>query len=238
MKILIDLHTHTVSSGHAYSTLQENVQEAKNKGLEYYGFSDHGPMMPGAPHIFHFQNIKVVPREINGVKVLRGVEANIIDFKGSIDMTDATLRYIDYVIASAHMPCIISRTIDENTNALIGAMKNPRVQFIGHPDDGRFQVDYKRLVKAAKEENVILEVNNSSLDPKAFRQNGRENVIEMLKLCKELEVQVLVSSDAHISFSVGEFNYALEILTELNFPEHLVINTNPEKFLRFIGFTQ
>ncbi|MGL6170157.1 MAG: phosphatase, partial [Fusobacteriaceae bacterium] len=67
MKTLVDLHTHTVVSGHAYSTLQENILSAKEKGLKYLGMSEHAPEMPGGAHLFYFSNIRVVPREVDGV---------------------------------------------------------------------------------------------------------------------------------------------------------------------------
>lgn len=238
MKFLLDVHTHTTASGHAYSSLQENVLAAKEKGLLYYGVSDHGPMLPGTAHIFYFQNIRVIPREMFGMKVLRGVEANILDEQGTIDMSPENMKYIDYVIASIHMPCFTSGGIDVNTNATINAMKHPKVNIIGHPDDGRFPIDYERIVSAAKEEGVLLELNNGSLNPTGFRSNVRENVMTMLKLCMEKQVPIIVNSDAHISMDVGEFGYAKEVLTELNFPKELIINLYPERFLEIIKFTE
>lgn len=237
MKLQFDLHTHTLVSGHAYSSLQENIQVAKDKGLKYLGTSEHGPALPGAPHIFYFQNMRVIPREINGVNILRGVEANIIDYNGGIDMIAETTKYIDYIIASAHIPCLTPGTREQNTNAIIQCMKNPKVNIIGHPDDDRFPLDMELIVRAAKAENVLLELNNSSLDPTGFRQNARENIEDMLKRCMKHEVTIVVNSDAHIASLVGEFGYAEEMLTELNFPKELIINLNPERFLDLIGFT-
>lgn len=234
MKLLMDMHTHTTASGHAYSSLQENIAVAKEKGLTHYGVSDHGPSMPGGAHLYYFQNLRVIPREYQGITILRGAEANIIDFSGSLDLNTEEYSYIDYFIASAHVPCLRRGTVEENTKALVEAMKNPRVAIIGHPDDGRCPVDYQVLVPAAKKYNVLLEVNNSSLNPAGFRQNARQNIISMLKLCREYEVMVIVNSDAHFSTSVGDFSYAVEVLEEVDFPESLVINVEPEKFLEYL----
>lgn len=234
MKLLMDMHTHTTASGHAYSSLQENIAVAKEKGLTHYGVSDHGPSMPGGAHLYYFQNLRVIPREYQGITVLRGAEANIIDFSGTLDLNTEDYDYIDYFIASAHVPCLRRGTVEENTTALVEAMKNPRVAIIGHPDDGRCPVDYEVLVAAAKKYNVLLEVNNSSLNPAGFRQNARQNIISMLKLCREHEVMVIVNSDAHFSSSVGDFSYALEIIEEVDFPESLIMNVDPEKFLDYL----
>ena len=138
MQFLFDIHTHTMASGHAFSTLKENVEEARAKGLLAFGTSDHAPAMPGAPGPIFFKNYKAIPREIMGLAVYTGVEANIMDFEGHLDMTDDMLARMDYVIASLHLPCIKAGTREENTNALIGAMQDPYVKIIGHPDDDRY----------------------------------------------------------------------------------------------------
>lgn len=87
MKPLCDLHTHTVASGHAYSTLLENVHMAAMRGLKVYGHSDHARLMPGTTDEIYFTNFKVIPREIEGVRILHGIEANILDELGTIDVS-------------------------------------------------------------------------------------------------------------------------------------------------------
>jgi len=238
MKILMDLHTHTLVSGHAYSSLEENIQAAKEKGLTYLGTSEHGPKMPGSPHIFYFQNMRVIPRELKGIRLLRGVEANILDSKGTIDMTPETLKFIDYVIASMHIPTIKPASMEANTKAIIEAMKNPKVVIIGHPDDTRYPLDYEKLVKAAKKYKVMLEINNSSLNPQGFRQNAQKNVETMLSLCKEENIPVILGSDAHISADIGNYKYILPILDRISFPNDLIMNAYPEKFLELIDFSE
>ena len=63
MRDILDVHTHTIASGHAYNTLKEMIQTAKEKGLEVYGITEHAPKMPGSCHDFYFHNLKVVKRE-------------------------------------------------------------------------------------------------------------------------------------------------------------------------------
>ena len=72
MKLLSDLHTHTIASGHAYTTLMENINYCAENGIKILGTSDHGPSMPGAPHVWNISNLRVVPRTVNGVIVLKG----------------------------------------------------------------------------------------------------------------------------------------------------------------------
>lgn len=233
MKILMDLHTHTVASGHAFSTLKENIEQAQTVGLKVFGTSDHSMAMPGASHRFLLENYKVVPRELNGLRILCGAEANIMDFDGNIDMDEDLLKKMEYVIASLHPVCIEPGTKEQNTQAVIKVMDNPYVKIIGHPDDSRFPLDLEAVVKAAAEKNVALEVNNSSLNPKSSRQGGRENIALLLQLAKKHRAHIILGTDSHICYQVGNFDEALKMLEEADFPEELVINCDEER-LQFV----
>lgn len=235
MKTLIDLHCHSISSGHAYSTIEEIITQAKHKDLKVLGIADHAPSMPGAPHIYYFYNLSVLPREIDGLILLKGVEANIIDYEGNIDMPTDALEKLDYAIASLHPPCIDPGSMKQNTDAVIGAMKNPYIKIIAHPDDSRYPLDYTAIVKAAKEYNVALEVNNSSLKPVSFRAGAHNNVRSFLHLCKEYKVKVIFGSDAHFSTAVGEFPHCTDVIKEINFPEELIVNYNREYINDLLG---
>lgn len=234
MKAIIDLHTHSLASGHAYSTVKENIEYAKINELKYYGLSEHGINMPGGPHLFYFQNLKVLPREIDGVRILKGMEANIIDYDGNIDVEiDKYIKGLDYLIASLHTVCLDPGTKEENTRATLNAMDHELVKIIGHPDDGRYPLDYEAIVKKAKDKNILLEVNNSSLSPGSFRPNARENYKELLSLCKEHKARIILGSDAHICYQVGVFDNAQRLLDELDFPEELVINYHEDEIVEF-----
>lgn len=234
MKYIIDLHTHSIAGGHAYSTFQENVAAAYAKGLSVYGFSEHAPAMPGGPHMFFFGNLKVLPEEFQGMRILKGCETNIIDLEGHLDLPDVLLARMDYVIASMHIPCLKSGTAAENTDCLIRVMDNPYVQIIGHPDDSRYPLEYGRLVAAAKEKGILLEVNNTSLSAVSVREGGGENVETYLKLCKEMKVPVILGTDSHYAPHIGDFSNAEEVLKAVNFPEELVVNTSVEKLRGYI----
>jgi len=224
MKSLLDLHTHTVESGHAYSTLKENIEQASLAGLKVLGTSDHAPAMPHTTNENFFANLKVLRPELMGVRILRGVELNITDYSGTVDLPEKILAGLDFAIASLHPPTIPFGTPEDHTNAVIGAMENPYVNVIGHPDDSRFPLQYDRLVRAAGANHVALELNNSSLSPNSYRKNARENAAQMLELCREYGVMVIVNSDSHIYHDIGFQDYALALLEELRFPQELVVN--------------
>lgn len=228
MNICMDLHTHTVASGHGYSTLKENISAAQEIGLKYLGMSEHGPAMPGGPHEFFFSNFRCIPREHEGLRLFCGAEANIIDFGGSLDLKEALLKKMDYVIASLHPVCMTPGSIQENTRASILAMRNPYVKILGHPDDSRFPVEYEELVRAAKEERVVLEVNNSSLHPQSARTGGRENIIKLLDTCMKYQAPIILGTDSHICYTVGRFEESVALIREVGFPEELILNTRPD----------
>lgn len=92
MNIYFDMHTHTVASGHAFSTFKENVEEAAGKGLFALGMSDHAPAMPGSAPSIYFSNFKCFRQEVMGVRIFTGVEANIMDFNGNLDLDETVLR--------------------------------------------------------------------------------------------------------------------------------------------------
>lgn len=236
MKYLLDSHTHTLASGHAYSTLLENARAAADRGLALLCITDHAPGMPCTTHRDYFQNMKVIDRQLFGVEILMGVELNLMDEQGTVDLDPALLNRLDMAIVSMHRQCMpITGDRDANTQALIAAMNSPYVDIIGHPDDGRYPLDYPPLVRAAGEHGVLLEVNNSSLTPGCYRDNAPAHCAEMLRLCRQEGVAVVVGSDAHFFSAIGAHQYAEALFQELNFPPELVINGDPDRFRAVIS---
>lgn len=232
MNLLLDTHTHTVASGHAYSTIIENAKEASKKGLKLFCMTDHGPKMPGGPHIFHFGNLKVLPSEIDGVEILKGVEANILDRDGNLDMPEEVLKKLDVVIASLHDVCFPYRDVESNTEAMINAIKNPYVDIVGHPGNPLFDIDVDKVLDAAKEYNTCIEINNSSFV--ASRVGSYENCLLIAKKAAKMNVKICVGSDAHIAFDVGRFDKALEVIEKAHLDEEFIMNTDVEKFKDYL----
>ncbi len=234
MNYELDIHTHTISSGHAYSTLEENIKAASQKKMKLLAITDHGPAMPGGAHLFHFYNLRILPEYYSGVRLLKGAEANIIDFDGSIDMDDDVMSNLDMVIASLHPPCLSFGTRKENTKTLIKVMNNKSVDIIGHPGDIRYDFDIKEIVKVSKETGILLEINNSSLLPTSFRPGGDSMIRKIILECMEQDVPLVMGSDAHFSAHVGNCEQAYALLREMDFPGDKILNSSVEKFLEAI----
>ena len=227
MSYVMDMHTHTIASGHAYSTLQENIAAAREKGLMYLGLSEHGPAVVGAPRPIYFQNYKIIPRQYGELRLFCGIEANITDVEGHLDLDAFTLERMDYCIASMHTLVLSPGSVKDNTRAAVRAMENPLVKILGHPDDSRYPMDYEELVRAAAELRTVLEVNNSSLHPLSSRKGARENIHTMLEACMRHQVSIIVGTDSHVSSAIGDFTQADELLREADFPEELIVNADP-----------
>lgn len=236
MKDFLDVHVHTTASGHAYSTFGEVLAAAKKKNLQLIGIADHAPAMPGATHEYYYLNFRVIRREHDGLKIAMGAELNILDYFGGVDLSAQLLECLDYAIASLHTPCIESGSVEENTAAIIGAMKNPHVVIIGHPDNPIYPVDFDAIARAARDNHVLLEVNNASYNPDGHRAGSAENAKLMLAACKKFGAEVIMGSDAHIDLDVGNHEISQKILTDNNFPEELVINSNVEKFFDRVAY--
>lgn len=236
MKDIMDLHTHTIASGHAYCTINEMVVAAKNKGLELFGITEHAPKMPGSCDSIYFCNFRALPREREGITVLFGTELNVISYEGAVDLPEELLAEMDIVIASLHIPCISPGSAKENTNAYLKVMENPYLNIVGHPDDVRYPIYYRPIVESAKEHGLLLEMNNSSLKPDGFRGECKERYREMLALCMEYEQPIILDSDAHVDVAVGDHSYAWKLIEEMQFPEELIANTSVEKVKPYLNY--
>lgn len=235
MKYILDTHCHSISSGHAYSSITENIEYAKNIGLKLLAITDHAPKMPGSCGILHFLNLNTLPEKLGDLEILKGVELNILDENGSVDLPKKILQKLDLKIASLHPPCIEPMDKEKNTNAVINAMKNDLINIIGHLGDPRYPINIEKVVKTAKETNTLIEINNASLNPKNTRAGGSEIVLEILKECKKQKAYVVLGSDAHYHTYIGDFENAISLLKECDFPEELVVNTDIQRLKSFLN---
>ncbi len=231
---VMDLHTHTLVSGHAYGTIREMAQAAAEKGLSVLGITEHAPGIPGTVDPFYYTNLSAIPRELFGVTILNGCEINMLD-EGVLSLEEKYMGRLDYAIVGIHTLCYTDVGREKNTDNLIRCMSHPKVRFVSHPDDDHTPLDYERLVCAAKEYHVALEVNNNSLRKKPGRRiNIRENYRTMLRLCMEYEVPVFASSDAHDPTRVADFDLCREVLEDAKFDERLLLNTDVKKLWNFL----
>lgn len=234
MQILADYHTHTIYS-HGKGTIEENVKVAISKGIKTIGISDHG--YKHMAYGVKVKNISKMRAEIDrlndkysNINILLGMECNILDEYGNIDLSDKFRDDLDYVMAGYHFgstPKDIKGALNHfnnyviknekgkeyNTKAVINAMKNNDLFIITHPGD-KGDVYIEEVAKVAKETDTRLEINSS---------HGFLNV-EQLKSIKSIGNKFIIGSDAHIPQNVGNFKLAMEIIEKSKLDKLLVEN--------------
>ena len=231
MKILTDLHCHTLVNPHAFSTIVENAQYAKTAGLEALAITDHSVKLPDSPHHYHFETLDLIPDDINGVRIFKGIELNILNKSGQIDMEDYILSGLDIVIASIHRPCYENLSDEDHTETYLNVLDNEYVNILGHTDSADLPYDLEPVLLKAKEKNILVEINNHHIKS----EKNYQKAIEIAKRCRELEVGICVDSDAHICFDVANHKRAIGLLESIDFPEELIMNRNLEVLTEFLN---
>lgn len=147
---LSDMHTHSIASGHGTEcTITNMARAAAEKGLRLLGITDHGPGTLAAGTSSYFRSLTYSPKKHFGVELLYGIELNILDRSGTVDLDQELLCKLDYAIASMHAWNYRCGTRAENTEAFINVMKNPCVKILGHSDNTHYPVNYDALARAA-----------------------------------------------------------------------------------------
>lgn len=247
----VDTHMHTIGSGHAFNTYKEMVDEACRKRLDVICITEHGCVVPESMGASYIRNMRVITRDTyphmignviqshGKLKVIHGYEANILNAKGDTDfeLLGHPRMHLKYVIGSIHTAVYadsVSDPVHEFTNAYINTCKHPYIMALGHIDDDNVPCNFEAVIKAAKENNVLIEANNSSLTPESWRKNSEKNMLEYLALCKELEATIVLGSDAHWADDIGRFNEVKRVLSRVDFPEELIINRDKDIFLKWL----
>ncbi|MGX9460532.1 PHP domain-containing protein [Shewanella sp. A14] len=221
-----------IRDGYTYSTVHDYFSVAKAKGIKLFAITDHGPDMADAPHFWHFVNMRVLPRVVDGVGMLRGIEANIKNEQGEIDFFGDYLTQLDIVLAGFHEPVFAPSTKETHTNALINCIESGNVDIITHPGNPAYPIDIIRVATAAAKHNVALEINNSSF--LTSRKGSLCNCTDIANAVKDAGGLLVMGSDSHVAFSLGGFEKAIEVIDAVEFPIERLLNRSPEALLSFL----
>ena len=232
-KLLCDTHAHTIASTHAFSTVHDYWAAAKQQQLQLFAITDHGSRMPDSPHDWHFGNMKILPRLQDNIALLRGIEANILPNNEGVDIPERMVDFLDIAIASFHEPVFAPNNSRINTQAAIAAFKTGAIQIFGHPGNPNFPVDYDELIRAAKDLNIAIEINNSSFT--YSREGSKPHCLKILELVDKHDWKVVFASDSHSAFHLGKFDECLSAAQEVGFPYQRVLTATPARLLNFLG---
>lgn len=246
--IIADLHTHSLVSKHAYSTIEENIKIAKERGIQYLAITDHffgnGDDIEKKNEVARIQyGTKRLQEHEKDIGLLYTAEFNIfqmienrekfkdlkfkpiglhtwfVDF-GKINFDDI-LNAFGVAIDFGHNAfCHIERDIYKlNTES--------RKMFGNVYKEKDFINLLCDIVDFAADNNILLEVNESSLLYKEM--NSYSFVEPWLRRAKQKRAFIYLGSDAHYSKEVGKFNNSIELLNKIQYPKELIVNCN--KFL-------
>ncbi|MEW9122978.1 MAG: PHP domain-containing protein [Thermotaleaceae bacterium] len=231
MKFIGDFHVHTLASGDAFGTIQEIVHAAKEKGLEAIAITEHGPKMEASAHPYYFESLSENVKGDQGILVYPGVEANIIDEEGTLDLPEATLRKLEFLHTSFHTFAWEDRGIESNTRALVGSLNRYDIKSIAHINYPYYPLDVEALIPILIKKHVAIEINNKAL--KKYKDNWRE-FREIILKCKDKGVKFLVNSDAHYPTQVGEFSGALEFIDYAGLYSEDILNTDRNRLMNYL----
>lgn len=234
MRYPIDLHIHTNVNPHAYSTLEENIRSAQEKGMRVIAITNHGPALQDSPHWWSLVNMRVIPEYVGDLRVLKGVETNIIDENGNFDINQRIYDVMDIILCGLHTVEAYGDPSDiiKNTRAVINMIRSQKIDIMVHLGNPQFPLEYELVVQEAVKAGVAIEINNSSL--KNSRKGSRPNCKKILELCKKYEVMVSLGTDSHISYDIGEFKEAQLLIEEVGYPVESIINYSMENLDKFL----
>lgn len=219
--ILADLHTHSLASQDAFSTVTEVCQAAAKRGLKYVAVTDHGPAMPIGQHPYHFQAMAALPKFMSGVRLLKGAEANILP-DGTIDIEPRVAASLEFMIIAYHL---VWEFPDKaaNTKNLVRLLEEKRGHMLAHPYHPWIELELNPVMEALAASGTVLELNEKALQ--RADQAWVEPVIQ-----KALAKGVLfgLGSDSHYHEDVGSFTRCLEIINQYDIPQARIINYQEE----------
>jgi putative hydrolase len=205
------------------------LNQAKARNLDALAITDHGLTLGG--HLsgpFFDRLIDPVP----GIKLLKGVECNVLDKKGNIDFPECYAPHLDVILLGLHPNIAPGHTQKDRTEMLRNAMtKNPYIDIITHLDGQDYTVDFTTIVQTALEFNIAIELNNSKSRP--GYGNGKVTR-KLIQTCKDLNCPMVICSDAHAINEVGDDSHVRGFIKDMDFPEELIINRSLQSTMDFL----
>lgn len=222
----VDLHIHSIASGHALNTVSEIVSYAEMCGMSHIAITDHGPDMEGAPHEGYFEVSDMVSVNKSNIKIYMGVEANILDADGTIDIHEPYLAMQRIISAGIHeRTSYVGRRLQEHTDSLLSVIEEKKCQIITHPWREQFPIDIDVVAKAAMKQGVLLELNDRIFKYPTFALIKAYS--KMINIIKKEGGFLIIGSDSHIRENIGNDSNVLAVKEELGLVPEIVLNNYP-----------
>ena len=226
----VDLHSHSLFSGCGLHTVMEMLAYAKSAGLKALAITDHGSALGRHVPSPFFDRLSSEP--VKGIRLLKGLESNVLDETGAIDFPVKFLRFSDIVLVGLHpnLDSELKRT-DYTDLLLLTLKKNPYIDIITHLNDPAFPVDFDRVAAAARLSGMAVEFNNSKV---LYKRVPNDVTARLIEACKRAGCRVAVTSDAHTLQEIGADGSIRPLIEKASFPKQLIVNESPRRAFDFI----
>lgn len=210
-------------------TVLELLSRARTLGMKGFAVTDHGTTLGGRLNSVFFERFRSPDPEI---RIFKGVECNIIDSTGTIDLPRTYLPYIDLVLLGIHPNLEKGLSKEHNTALLIKAMqKYKAIDIITHPNDPSYPVDYDAVAKVASAHGIAIELNNSKI---LYSRSSEQEAVALLTACKLHRCMVVVNSDTHAIHELGDDSAVAPLIEKASFPREYIINYDPQPAFAFV----
>ncbi|MBN2369437.1 MAG: PHP domain-containing protein [Vicinamibacteria bacterium] len=227
--IAVDLHSHSLASRCGVHTVVEMLTRARDLGMTALAITDHGPALGGRLNSVFFERLL---DPVPGVRLLKGMECNLDESPGAIDLPLDYLRYCDVVLVGLHANTPKGRSAADYTDLLVSALEaNPFLDVVTHANSREYPLDYRRLARASRDLGRAVELNNSKV---ALGRVAPAVTESLIAACIREACPVVVASDAHTLDEVGRDEAIRSVMSSMHFPEELIINRTAEEALAFI----
>ncbi len=225
----IDLHTHSFFSHCGIHTHLEILERAKSLGMKAVAITDHGPALtPRFSSPFYDR----LNHPVEGIRLLKGMECNLVGESGEIDLPEERLPYLDIVLLGIHPNTPKNLGKDRYTQMLVAAIENnPAVDIITHPNDITYPVDFEVVARVAARHGAAVELNNSKT---LLNRVPDEITRDYVGAVKESACRLVVTSDMHAMEELGRDDSVLPFLEEVSFPVDRILTTSVAATLDFI----
>jgi putative hydrolase len=225
----VDLHVHSLFSACGLHTFLELIEHGRRIGLKAMAITDHGLAVKGRLTSVFFERFKP---PFNDIRLYKGIELNIIDAKGAVDVEWQFMPFIDILLLGVHPNLKSGCSRQFYTDMVLAALdKNPFVDILSHPNDPMYPLDYLKVAQKAKEAGMALELNNSKI---LYKRSTVDDALELIFACKEAGCMMAVNSDTHAIQELGRDDEVRPLLRQARFPEELIVNRTLETTERFI----
>ena len=225
----VDLHTHTFFSACGIHTHMEILTRAKALGMTAVAITDHGSELSPRVSSPFFDRLNA---PLDGIRLLKGIECNLVDGDGRIDLPMNRLAYLDIVLLGIHPNTPTGLGKSAYTRMMIHAIDhNPAVDILTHLNDVSYPVDFREVIGAASARGVAIELNNSKT---LLKRSPGELTGELVNTAKEIGAQMVVTSDMHALEELGDDTAVTPFLKDAQFPEDRLISLSAQTAFSFI----